>query len=791
VLCAAAGCESAFAQTPQVDKAHMVEEVVVTAQRREENILDVPIAIQVVTAQAIEEHGLEDVQRLADEVPSLIVSGQSQTGGGLNLFIRGIGSSVGEPAVGFYIDEIYVPTSSGFTAQFIDTERVEVLKGPQGTLWGRNTTGGALHYITRKPGDKFEIKAQAEAGFYDSLDTADVPIRKLGASVNIPLGDSWAVRVSGSKVEEANYTFNLERDKPEPNQDATAARVALRFHPREDFEVLANFDYLDDPHHNSFLFKNLPFAGSGAAYIEQLITDIGPEADTFRVRSDVKPIADYNERGGRLKASWSINDTWQVNSISGYRELTYDRLADLDVTQAPMLANGSQEDSKWYSQELQLFRKGTRSTLTTGAYYYSEDRESHTQTTTNSAMLYLALCNSANSTIILPGGTCGLINNTLMTRVRSIKAGSPLVLADFLTGGAWDTAVNQIFPLPSQAATRAAFLSRDGIVRTLGDRYNSTDSVALYSHWNFQLNDQWSVTAGARWTQDQKDDAANTWVLTTAPRPVRVDQTYTKVTPKVGVEWRPRPRMMTYASVTNGYKAGTVDSSANVALGQDPRVSPESVWAYEVGLKADWFDRKFQVEAAAFYYDYSDYQLSVQFAEGPKTINLDGVRVKGLEFSPVFQPNWRTRVGVAATYIDSEVNEFNRLVIDPFDRLSLPQSLVGRPLPRAPELKLNAFASYMWPLLGGSYYLTTGATAQYTSKYFNDPFGTFPSPSVKFYNAQVRLAPSAKNWSANVYVRNITNEEYVTSTFFADQIGEVRFFAPPRTIGVQLGVSFE
>src|SRR5688572_24082961 len=143
-----------------------MEEVVVSAQRRDQNLMDVPIAINAVSGDQIQFEGIEDVQRLAEEIPALVVGGQSSTFGTVSLSIRGLGSTSGDPAVGYYIDEVYQASASGFVTQFIDVERVEVLKGPQGTLWGRNTTAGAVHYITKKPqAATFEAEAYAEVGF--------------------------------------------------------------------------------------------------------------------------------------------------------------------------------------------------------------------------------------------------------------------------------------------------------------------------------------------------------------------------------------------------------------------------------------------------------------------------------------------------------------------------------------------------------------------------------------------------------------------------------------------------
>lgn len=749
------------------------DEIIVTALRRGESIRDVPISIAAVSGEQIVTQGIEDVQRLAESLPSLVVGGQGQSFGGVNLTIRGVGSNSGDPAVGYYIDEVYIPNPGGFVSQFIDVERVEVLNGPQGTLFGRNTTGGVVHFLTKQPGREFSVQGYGEIGWYDSLGFDAVPIRKVGGTVNVPHGDDLSVRVSVSKVSQANYIYNLERAKPEPNQDAVTVRAGVSIHPGDRFELLLNADYINDPHHNSFLFKNRATPGSSIAFIHNLLTDVGPEAETFRVRSDLSPVADYKEWGLRAKGTYKLTDSFELRSITAYRTLKLDRAADLDVTQATIVHNTTQQDDRFFSQELQGYYEDDRFNILGGLYYFNRDFTQNAQTFASTPFFLLTGCNASNPPAASIAAFCPIVNQ-VATQFIPLVAGRQPQLSDFLPGGLFET-------LTGISASTITPTTR--VFRTF-----NVKSYAAFAQANYRLNDQISITAGGRYTIDKKDVDAQT--LTAAPPapPLALDATFKAFTPKLGIEWRPDQNSLAYASVTRGYKSGDLNLFANIVAGEDPKVTPESIWAYEVGAKTALADGTVLLDGSAFYYDYSNYQMNVQFAEGPRVFNMDKVRIYGFEFKPVFRPAQGLRLGGAVTYLNSKVTRSSRNLINPFVTTGGPINPVGLSLPQSPKWKANMFASYTVPI--GQKSLTFAIDATYSDRFNNDLFGSFPNPSYTIVNGNIRLAAFQDRWSLNVYARNITNEVYTTSSLFQDSLGEVQFFAPPRTIGIQLAFKY-
>ena len=749
------------------------DEIIVTARRSAESERDVPISMEVVGGEQIQNQGIEDVQRLAETVPSLVVGGQDPTLGGVNLTIRGIGSNAGDPAVGYYIDEVYIPNPSGFVSQFIDTERVEVLSGPQGTLFGRNTTGGVVHYITKQPGREFGVEAYGELGWYDSLRFDSVPFKKIAGAVNVPLSNAISARVSIAKVMQDNYTFNLERNSPEPNQNAFTIRAAIAIRPSDRFELLLNADYINDPNHNSFLYKNRATPGTAIEFINDLITDIGPEANPFRVRSNLSPVADYEELGLRAKATFKITDELELRSITGYRELTMDRFADLDSTQATLLHNASQQDDKSFSQELQVYYENDRFNVIGGLYYFDRKFSQDAQAFASTPFFLLTSCNGNNPPIPGISGFCPLVNS-VATGFIPLLAGRQPILADFLPGGLFETLTG----LSASTTTALTTAQRDFRVK----------SYAGYVQGNFKLNDHVSLTAGARYTSDKKDISALT-IAGGIPALVEVNDTFSAFTPKVGVEYRPSDNVLAYASITRGFKSGDANLFGASVVGEIKTVDPETVWSYEAGMKSALADGKLLLDFGAFLYDYKNYQMNVQFAEGPRIFNLDKVQVYGIEFKPVFRLTPRLRLGASATYLHSRVKKSSRLLIDPFDVLGGPLNPVGESLPQSPKFKGNAFIGYSAPI-GDTYAADFAVDATYSSRFNNDLFGSFPNDSYSVINANVRFGPTEGRWYLNVYGRNLFNEVYTTSSLFADGIGELEFYAPPRTIGVQLGFKY-
>lgn len=778
-----------YAQSSDDNRIRQEDEMVVTAQRREQNLMDVPLAIDAIGGDQIQFEGIEDVQRLAEELPSLVVGGQSSTSGGVAISVRGIGSVSGDPAVGFYIDEVYQASSSGFVTQFLDVERVEVLKGPQGTLWGRNTTGGAVHYVTKSP----EIgttkgNLYGEVGFYDSLDTDDFPITKFGGAINVALGEDAALRVSAAKVNQDNYTFNTALGGTQKNQDATTLRGDILWEPSDDFTLKLGVTHIDDPFHNAFTTKADPFfPGSATEFLLNLISDVDVESDTFRVSANAAPEADFKETGVRLGMDYNLNENVILRSITAYKTLDSVRSADLDATRFTLTHNGNETEHDWWSQEVQVLYDNDKVNAIGGLYYFSEDRATRTQTTANLAPFLITSCNNGNTTANPNNAAlCPIINGFILPSLPLFNGGQPLVLADLQPGGLWDTTVNGL------GLGAFGLNATDGIVSGSGSD-TETDSFAIYGQASYNLSDTVSATVGARWTQDERDIAGVSFDTVTGnfvPNPQATGKVKDDAfTPKVGLEYRPNDDALYYASYTRGYKAGDINTFAGNVPNAVFDINPETMNAFEAGFKGAFNDGQISLDGAAFFYDYSDYQFQVQFVDGPQLQNIDDVEVLGAEAAIRIHATDNFNINASGSYVDSQIkSDLN--IVDPINLLAGASNVRGASLPRVPDFKATIGADYTVENIFSSASLNLAASMNYSDEFNHDLFGTFTGGGYTTFNANARLLGGEGDWWLNVYARNITNEEYQTLSIFTDFTGELQFFAPPRTVGLQVGYNF-
>jgi iron complex outermembrane receptor protein len=767
-------------------KPSYLEEIIVTAQRREQNLMDVPISIDVIGGDQIQFEGIEDIQRLAEELPALVVGGQSSSTGGLAISLRGLGSTSGDPAVGYYVDEIYQASASGFVTQFLDVERIEVLKGPQGTLWGRNTTAGAVHYITKKPNlDAVEASFFAEFGTYDTLSSSDYPMQKFGGSINTH-SETFALRVSAAKVMQDNFTYNTYLGGTQKNQDATTIRADLLWEPNDNFSATLGFTNIDDPYHNAFTTKTNPFfAGSAIAYMLNFVTDVIVEEDTWKVNANAAPRTAFEETGLRLGLDWKLNDSLNLRLMSASKTQENDRFSDLDATAFTLVHNSADIEHDWRSHELQLFYKSDRLNVIGGVYYFGEERDYKVNTTANYSAYLISACNNGN-TAANPtfAGFCPVINGFIIPYMSVFNGGQPFTIADLQPGGLWDVT------LAGLGLGGYGIGATDTPVSGSG-KYDDNSSYAVYGQASYQLTDTWTGSVGVRWTKDKKNitgfawDSVNQFTINPAATGIVKDDEFT---PKLGLEWRPDNDSLYYASITRGFKSGGLNIYAGIVGDVVPSIKPESITAFEIGAKRSFNDGVLLFDGAVYYYDYEDYQLSIQYLDGPQLTNLPDVSVTGVEAAVKFNPTESFSLGASFNYVDSSIDS-DLIIQDPFN-INIPDKNVkGNPLPRSPEFKGSLTADYTFVGLRNGSSLIIGGALNYSDEFFHDLHGTFPGSGYTMWNANIRWV-SGGNWWLNLYGRNLTNEEYQTFAIYADSIGDVQFYNPPRTIGVQMGYKF-
>jgi len=493
------------AQDVQTD-AGIFEEIVVTAQKRQQNIMDVPIAVSAVTGKQIEQAGIKDIFDLQQNVPSLIV-GQSQTATTSNFSIRGIGSTSNnfgvESAVGLYVDGVYRSRQSSMINDLVDVEAVEVLRGPQGTLFGKNTPAGAISIRTVRPGNEVDAFVDVTAG--------DFGLVKVSAAANIPVGDDLAFRGTVFSSQRDGYADDLVLgDNVYNDRDRFGARIQMAYEPSDDFNmrIIADFAEIDETCCVAVSFvdalikrSTLDFptdAGSDTAFLQfggtiftdypyppplitalqlgipqgNLITGVGP--DDNLVAYSFLPTSENEDSGLSLEINKTFGGSMTLTSISAYRSFeTFDHI-DADFTDVDLLTRDNLAEQSSFSQELRLAGEfGSGSNYVFGAYYFAQEIDQVTDTI-GTPIMELYLNNSPDVS------NAALVVNTIAGLAPLLFAPSP---SPYLPAGV-------AFPPGSTT-------SQDNILQ-------DQDGYAVFGQVDFAFNDSLTLTLGARYTDETK-----------------------------------------------------------------------------------------------------------------------------------------------------------------------------------------------------------------------------------------------------------------------------------------------
>ena len=351
-----------------------IEEVIVTAQRREQNLQDVPFAVTAFDETTIARRQIDSVNQIRTMVPNLNYEAGPGQSTSSKIFYRGIGEDEAlfttDTPVGVYIDDVYIPRTTGSMFDLYGVERIEFLRGPQGTLYGRNTSAGALKIVTKKPTDTFSVDATAKVGNHERFDAT--------ASVNMPLNDTFAMQVSALRRSQEGSTRNRVNDMLVNDQDVWAGRVSLRATPSDDLDILVVADKIRERSIAGWL------VGLTEGY-EPGRSDIDGDGSFRTTNSDlVDPINDLDQGGVSATISWTM--PWAtLKSISAYRQLENTLLIDIDgvgevAPGTPLFHLFQDQEQNQFSQELQA--SGTalddRMQFVTGVYYFHEENDQHT-----------------------------------------------------------------------------------------------------------------------------------------------------------------------------------------------------------------------------------------------------------------------------------------------------------------------------------------------------------------------------------------------------------------------------
>lgn len=795
---------AADAAADSADTASTEGEIIVTAQRRAESINDVGMAIQAVDGDTLESLRVTDMRDLTTVAPSFTVSQSYQ--GVPTYTLRGIGFNTinlsSTSTVGTYVDEVAYAYPIMNTGPVMDLERVEVLKGPQGTLYGRNTTAGLINFITGKPTDTFEGSIKADLGNYQTYN--------IGGHLSGPLGEGIAARIAfRSENSDKGWQVSNSRGERQGKVDKLGIRGSLAIEPAAgthfDLSVTwwqnksdtvvgqgigftpatnpvtgtSNSRFFNAPGLAAYLANNFPTRATQAdwAPYAQRSADIGTGLGLDG------PLAEDNRFWG-LKLRWDqeLGDTMKLVSLTSYNDFKRNALSDWSGAPFEILLQNTVGRIKSFAQDFHIEGESGPATWLVGAYY-ANDR-----------------IIDSNRTMLGQNANVGLIR----------AAGAPLLASPiFNSGGYTLTELSQAF------RTYEDF----GRIRT--------KTWSIFANADWELSDQFKLTAGVRYTEDKqhyngcsRDFNGNmlpnvnvvnralylqTYGVLAAPIAQGQCNTFDPVTGtfgevrsvldennvawRVALNWSPDSDTLLYTSVSRGYKSGTTPINAANLARQNAPVTQEKLTAYEVGIKATLADRAVQANLSAFYYDYADKQISTYFADPIYTAlsRLDNVpksKAYGVEGELTIRPATGVSIGANALWLKTRIDDYNGT-----NAAGQPQNFDGAEFIYSPEFQGSLTLAYDTPV-SDSLILTGAVSARYQSK-SNTIFEDLDLYKVKAYgtvNASLGLK-SESGWSVSLWAKNLFNS-YYWSAVASNANVVVRFPNAPRTYGLTFGFDF-
>ncbi|KXJ61962.1 MAG: ligand-gated channel protein [Alteromonas sp. Nap_26] len=723
-----------------------LERIEVTARKTLESLQETPVSITSVGAAELGEKGISVITEIQQFSPNTTLQTSRGTNSTLTAFIRGMGQQDPlwgyEPGVGIYVDDIYIARPQGAVLDLLDVQRIEVLRGPQGTLYGKNTIGGAVKYVTKEMTGDTQMNVEATVGSYNQRDiklTGQIPL----IEDTVYLGVGYA-NLNRDGFGEYLISALPDQDKENYNKDLWAARVTLEVHPSEDLFFRIGWDKTEDTSN----------AKGGYRLIPSILTDAPVPDSKFDSYTSLPTWNKVELEGYNWLARYNVSDKLELKYIGSHRESYSPTNIDFDNTPLPIFDVPAEYDDSNDTHELQANYFGDNFSLVSGLYFYD-------------------------------GESCG--NFDAVLGILGATLGAP------------------------------------GLTREVTG-CNNSESWAAYTQLNYDVNDKLSFSLGARFTDEEKSAFVNNGLIFENTYPytgwidgyVRPDgqlvpqelgtdsdgdgvldapavQSWSRFTPRLGVEYQMTRDTMFFASYSQGFKSGTFNPRAQT---NEPGVKPEVVDSYEIGVKSDVTDT-LRINATLFSYDHKDRQyvgidgdLSDPTSLDQRLRNAAATAAKGAELEVTWVATDNLQFDVAYGYIDFEIKKNNAI-----------PPLIG--LASTPENTLNVNANY---LLETSF----GDISFNANYYYRDDYLLFETSDLIQQDAYGMVNLSARweslegDWYAGIHVKNLTDEEYLVGGYdfvTRDNDGNygaglggdttlIGYYGDPRTVHVTVGYRF-
>jgi iron complex outermembrane receptor protein len=742
-----------FAQDAEQSNTMALEEVIVSARKRQESIQTVPIAVTALTGVQIERSFKATVEGLDEMAPNVELGRMQFGGGGLTGSIRGISFAeterTFEPAVGLMVDGVNYGTGTGAMVDMFDIETVEILRGPQGTLYGRNTMGGTINITRTRPTGEFGGKVSAGYGNYNAWD--------LKFLLNLGLGENWALKLTGIDQQADLFTRNVITGERESGQDSTTLGFKLLWTPNDDVDVMLSYDHVSDDSAyptvinisqegdtfcdlgNLGVFDPLGFMCEGDT--ADFVASFG--RDFYDYNTDVTGIpfvASIDSDIATLEINWDINENLVFSSITGYHDVE-DRLLgevtgipDFQVAPdvwVPFFVVDRQQTYSQLSQEFRLVSNNSgKFNYVAGLYYFNSKYGLEPQTVINLGSLVQTLTSTQD-----------------------------------------------------------------------------LDAYAAYAELYWQLSDKNRLTLGARYTHEQKDftrtgaDASgNEFLRCPDPAsPVEAcrdpSESWSQVSPRIIFDRQFSDDVFGYISFSQGFRSGGWSGRANTALEIGP-YDPETLNNYEIGFRTEFLEGRARFNATAFYMDYKDKQedITVSFTSDEGVVstssfveNAANATTKGLEFELYFQATDNLTIRSALGILDGKYDDYDTIVNGEIVSL-----LDERHYRYAPDWTFNVGGDYNIPVSSGEVIIT--GNFKYTDDFWVTPAFDYTGNDRDKIDSHATFDMSVvwvtEHWTTSIYGQDMFHSDgRILRKFDAGSFwfGDVE---PHRTYGIRVQYNF-
>jgi len=722
-----------LAQEQQEDEVVLgLEEIVVTARKREESLQDQGSSVSAIGPTELGRRFDLDLQTFANAAPNVIIDDLNEgPGNQASISIRGIGVSDLEksfdPAVGVVIDGVFIGSNAAAMIKALDLQSMEILRGPQGTLFGRNSIAGVINVTRRKPDPNsgFTGEIKLAAGNYDD--------RQLDGFLNIPVTQDLAFKVAGAWRERDGYLYNSTVGQDSGDVEYSYVSPSVLWRPTENLEFFYRFDKSwQDQDANAVQNMAQPDQVFCFYYLQCAQSVSSPQSgDRYVVvANNEDPNAYFDSDTHIFQGRWDVSESSKFEYVFGHMET--DEVVNQDFDGTPLVLYETERPAtyKQSSHELRYTHaSGGPLAYTVGAYLWESEYR---------------------------------INLT-----------SYIGFGDFLYG------------LPAGTVLT--------VPQTVEQK---TESSAVFFEGDYRFNEAWTLTLGGRYTRDEKSSGLIDPLMPELAVEGSLDnpfeETWSEFTPKVNLRYRYSPELMAYALYTRGFRAGGFSGRANTYEAASLPYGPETVDNFELGIKSEWFDRRLRFNAAAYFmkYDEKQEELSAPISQGvgqqTVVINAASVEIKGLELELLASPTDWFIISAMVGILDAEYTDF----VDPVTG----GDLTFLELKRAPDLTASLSPTFQWPLWGGE--LVAQATWHFIDElelqFYNSPQSHNDSQNI----VDASISFTRNNTTIGVYGLNLTEEDAWANALDVgrslDFGGLWTFNAPrpPRFYGIRLVQKF-